>query len=135
MLFNMTGGTLSKVDAEELDREAQSRGFERKGRGNWFRRTRDFVQLVNLQQSQWSSDVRYINFAMWQLALGEPPSLVEYKFHFRTRAESIGATDLHSFFSMVDELTTLDHLRNADRSGRLPCLITKDLRSLLDTGA
>ena len=119
------------VDSEELDRLAHERGFKRKGPRKWVRRTPDFVQLVNIQRSQWSRDDRYLNFALWPLALGEPPSIAESKFHFRTRGEAMGATDLPSFFSCADRLTTLGELCAADSSGRVAGLMTRELRSLL----
>ena len=91
-----------ETNFEELDSLAQRHGFKRKGKQNWARRTDDFVQLINLQRSQWADEGRYLNFALWPLALGEPPSISESKFHFRTRAESIGATDLTGMFSRAD---------------------------------
>jgi len=128
----MAEQAFSNFDCDALDGMAKRHGFKRKGARNWHRRTTDFLQLVNLQRSQWSRDVVYLNFAMWPLALGEPPTLSESKFHFRTRAESMGAFDLASFFAVVDELNTLDDLREAEESGRISCLITKDLRALFD---
>ena len=120
-----------KLDAEELDRLAQEHGFKRKGPRNWVRETPDFVQLVNLQRSQWSRDDHYLNFALWPLALGRPPSIAESNFHFRTRGEAMGATDLASFFSCAEELTSLCQLRAADASGQVSGLMTKELRALL----
>ena len=119
-----------RVDAEQLDRLAQEHGFKRKGQRNWVRRTSDFVQLVNLQRSQWSED-RYLNFAMWPLALGEPPTVAESKFHFRTRAEGMGATDLAGFFSCADRLSTLDDVRAATASREVSCLMTGPMQALL----
>ena len=120
------------LEAEQLDRLAQQHGFKRKGQRNWVRRTSDFVQLVNLQRSQWSSEVRYLNFAMWPLALGEPPTFAESKFHFRTRGERM-ATDLDGFFACADRLRTLGDLRAATASGpgRISCLMTGPMQALL----
>jgi hypothetical protein len=125
------GNLLAKVGAEELDQLAQQHGFKRKGQRNWLRRTADFVQLVNIQRSQWSSADQYLNFALWALAFGEPPTIAESKFHFRTRAESMGATDLASFFSCADGLSTLVGLHAADGSGQIAGLMTRNLRTLL----
>jgi len=119
------------LEAEQLDRLAQQHGFKRKGQQrNWVRRTSDFVQLVNLQRSQWS-DERYLNFAMWPLALDEPPTFAESKFHFRTRGESMGASDLDSFFSAADRLRTLDDVRAAKASGEISCVMTGPMQALL----
>jgi hypothetical protein len=117
------------LEAEQLDRLAQQYGFKRKGQRNWVRRTPDFVQLVNLQRSQWS-DERYLNFAMWPLALGEPPTFAESKFQFRTRGEKM-ATDLDGFFACADRLRTLDELRTATASGEISCLMTGPMQALL----
>lgn len=119
------------LEVEALDKTAQEQGFQRKGQRNWVRRTTDFVQLINLQKSQWSPEHRYLNFALWPLSLGEPPTIAESKFHFRTRAESMGATDLCSFFSAAGKLSTLAELRAASRSGRVSGLTTKELLRLM----
>ena len=120
-----------RTNGEELDALAQRHGFKRKGKQNWVRRTTDFVQLINLQRSQWADEGRYLNFALWPLALGEPPSIAESKFHFRTRAESMGATDLTGVFLRADALTTLAELSTAEALGGVPGLMTRDLRELL----
>ncbi len=120
------------LEAEQLERLALQHGFKRKRPRNWARRTSDFVQLVNLQRSQWSSEVRYLNFAMWPLALGEPPTFAESKFHFRTRGEKM-ATDLDGFFACADRLSTLDGVLAATASGpgRVSCLMTGPMQTLL----
>jgi hypothetical protein len=125
------GDSFAKVGAEELNQLAQQQGFKRKGQRKWLRRTADFVQLVNVQRSQWSSEDQYLNFALWALAFGEPPSIAESEFHFRTRAEDMGATDLASFFSCANELSTLVGLHAANASKRIAGMMTKDLRALL----
>ena len=121
----------SKLDVEELDRLAQQHGFKRKGQRNWIRRTSDFVQLVNLQRSQWSPEDRYLNFALWALAMGEPPTTAESKFHFRTRGEAMGGSNLRSFFACADRLSTLAELGAAEASGRVSGLMRWELRELL----
>ena len=55
-LMETDGNPFADVGAEELDQLAQQRGFKRKGQRKWLRRTADFVQLVNVQGSQWSSE-------------------------------------------------------------------------------
>jgi hypothetical protein len=119
------------LEAEQLERLALQHGFKRKRPRNWVRRTSDFVQLINLQKSQWSEE-RYLNFAMWALALGEPSTLAENKFHFRTRGEKMAA-DLEGFFSAADRLRTLDDVRAATASGpgRISCLMNGPLQALL----
>lgn len=115
----------------ELDALAVGRGFRKKRSRTWARHTKDFVQIVNLQYSQWSKDIHYLNFALWPLALGEPPSFAESKFHFRTRAESMGAQDLKGFLDEVDRLTTLVELKAAINTKRISGLVSKDLWPLL----
>lgn len=120
-----------KLDAEELDRFAQTHGFKRWRRRNWVRRTADFLQLVNLQRSQWSGEDHYLNFALWPLAMGEPSTIDESKFPFRARAEDLGAKDLTEFFTTANELATLEKLRTALFAGRVIGLVSQDLRLLL----
>ena len=128
----MTGSNpFLKISPEEIEAAALLHGFKRKGQRNWVRRTPDFVQLVNLQRSQWSADDHYLNFALWPLAIGEPPTIAESKFLFRTRGERLGANDLASLFSEIDKLKTLADLRDAERTGRVAGLMTKELRALL----
>jgi hypothetical protein len=121
----------SDLDPDELDRLARQHGFLKKGGRTWTRRTAEFVQVVNLQRSQWSKDTQYLNFALWPLALGEPPTFAESKFHFRTRAESMAARDLGDFFIEADKLTTLVELAAALNTKRISGLVSKNLRPLL----
>ena len=72
-----------------------------------------------------------MNFALWPLALGEPPHTAESKFHFRARAEDIGATDLNTVFLRSDALTTLAELSAAEGEGLVSGLMTRELRALL----
>jgi Domain of unknown function (DUF4304) len=123
--------TFSDFGADELDRLAREHGFLKKGTRTWARRTPEFVQVVNLQRSQWSKDTQYLNFALWPLALGEPPSFAESKFHFRTRAERMAARDLRDFFIEADKLETLVELASALKTKRISGLVSKDLRPLL----
>ena len=120
-----------KLDADELHRAAQQHEFRRARERNWVRRTGDLVQLVNLQKSHWDSGDHYLNFALWPLAFGDPPSLAESRFHFRTRAERLGAGDLATFFEVANRLTTLDSLRAALVSRWVVGLVTRQLQDLL----
>ena len=129
---DMTQGSIfSDLDVDELDRLARQHGFRKKGSRNWTRRTAEFVQVVNLQRSQWSKATHYLNFALWPLALGEPISFAESKFHFRTRAESMAARNLRDFFVEADKLTTLVELATALDTKRISGLVSKNLRPLL----
>lgn len=122
----------SMLDATTIDEAALRRGFKRKGKSNWVRHTAGFVQLVNLQGSAWSKDQSYINFALWPLALGEPATVAESKFMFRTRAEDLGATDPDGLFNAADRLQTLEDLRAALTAGTASGLVSVELRRLLD---
>lgn len=116
--------------------EAATRfGFIRRGRRNWTRRVVDFIQLVNLQNSAWSSHDTYTNFALWPLALGEPPIIAESKFLFRTRAEDLGATEPDALFRAVDRLHTLADLRIALGAHELTGMLGWQLRDLLGSEA
>ena len=90
-------------DSDKLGAVLEEHGFRRRGKQNWVRKTRDFVQLFNLQKSAWSKDVNYLNFALWPLELGEPPSIAESKFPFRKRVD-----DLESVVALADGLKSLD---------------------------
>jgi uncharacterized protein DUF4304 len=120
-------------DAASIDEVALRRGFKRRGKKNWVRRTADFVQLVNLQGSAWSRDVSYVNFALWPLALGEPNSLAESKFLFRTRAGGLGASSPEALFNSADRLQSLADLRAALAARKVTGLLTVQLRDLLDS--
>lgn len=115
---------MAAFDPDELHKESIRRGFRRHRRQNWVRRTDDFVQLINLQKSAWSKNVNYLNFALWPLALGEPPTYAENKFHFRMRADSF-----ETLFAAADELRSLAALRG--NSLQAAGLTTIALRNLL----
>ena len=124
-------GAFSRLDPTTVDAAATRRGFERRGARVWRRRTGDFVQIVNLQRSQWSKDRTYLNFALWPLAMGEPPTLAESRFPFRTRAEAISAGSLSDLFDEADRLTTLQALAEALAEKRISGMVRKDLSALL----
>lgn len=87
--------------------------------------------MVNLQHSQWSRDKSYLNFALWPLALGEPTTFAESKYHFRSRAESMGVQRLDQFFDEANRLATLAELSEALRTRRISGLVRKELAALL----
>ena len=119
-------------DPDTIEEAALRHGFKRRGKRSWVRRTADFIQLVNLQGSAWSKDVSYCNFALWPLALGEPTSMAESKFLFRTRADSLGAADPEALFEISDKLASMADLGEALRAGTVSGLVTLRLRELLD---
>lgn len=119
------------LDAAAITEIAAEHGFKKRGARNWVRQTPDFVQLVNLQRSAWSQEEAYVNFALWALELGRPSSLIESKFHFRTRADDLGATSAKDLFALADLLCTLDALRLALAHRTIPALVSADLRMLL----
>jgi len=118
-----TGSTM--FDPDEVHEEATRHGFKRRGRQNWHRKTDDFVQLINLQKSAWSNDANYLKFALWPLALGEPPTLAESKFHFRMRVDGI-----QTLFAVAEELKSLGDL--ARNRARITGMTTIALTNLLD---
>jgi hypothetical protein len=119
-------------DESSIHEVALRHGFKRHRKKNWVRRTPDFVQLVNLQGSAWSSDVSYVNFALWPLALGEPTSMAESKFLFRARAERLGASSPEALFDAADRLQSLADLRAAIAARAAIGLVTVQLQALLD---
>ncbi|TPL81577.1 DUF4304 domain-containing protein [Mesorhizobium sp. B2-3-13] len=112
-------------DPDEVHEGATRHGFKRRGKQNWYRKTDDFVQLINLQKSSWSSDANYLNFALWPLVFGEPPTLAESKFHFRMRAD-----DIQTLFAVAEDLRSLDDL--ARNRARITGLTTIALTNLLN---
>lgn len=119
-------------DAQTIGEAAPRRGFKRKGKANWIRRTDEFVQLVNLQKSAWSDGQTYLNFAMWPLMLGEPSGFAESKMMFRTRAENLKAADPDALFDAADRLQSLQDLRSALANHSVSGLVNVELRQLLD---
>lgn len=119
---------------DNIEGFASEHGFRRKGQRNWIRRTADFIQLVNLQRSQWAKADTYLNFALWPLVLGEPPAITESKFLLRARMEDICASgSLADLFSEIDrQFDTLPALRTAFAEGRLRGVyLSSQMRSLL----
>lgn len=106
---------------KEIGERLVAAGFRRCRPRNWVRRTADFVQLVNLQRSQWSKEDSYLNFALWPTLMGEPPSLTENTFPFRLRVEGIDGYDISAFLLRLErDFGSLNRLRQsieAYRSG------------------
>lgn len=119
------------LDAAAIAEVAAEHGFKKRGARNWVRQTTDFIQLINLQRSAWSKEEAYVNFALWALEMGQPSSLIESKFHFRTRADDLGATSVKDLLAVADQLCTLDALRLALVQREIPALVSADLRTLL----
>lgn len=115
----------------ELNDAATSHGFCQKRPRNWVRRTIDFIQLINLQFSDWSPDEGYLNFALWPLAFGEPPTIAQSKFPFSTRAELI-ARDIPTLFQVADRFGNLPAFRQAYEAGLLAqSSVTIELQQIL----
>lgn len=89
------------------------------------------MQLVNIQRSAWSSDQGYVNFALWPRALGEPTTIAESKFMFRTRAEDLGAGNVNMLFDAADRLQSLANLQMARDTRAVSGLVSVELRRLL----
>jgi hypothetical protein len=121
----------NSLDQSDIDLLAKEHGFRKRGARTWWRRTADFVQVINLQKSQWLKDISYLNFALWPLKLGEPPTLAESKFHLRMRAEAMRVRSLESFFEQAEKLTTVTELAAALDAKRISGLVSKELRPLL----
>ncbi|MFD1343912.1 DUF4304 domain-containing protein [Litorisediminicola beolgyonensis] len=108
-----------------------ARGFARRRPRVWTRGCAEVLQVVHLQRSQYDPDRRYLNFALWPLVWGAPPTPAESKMPFRTRAESLKARDMAGFFARIDGLTTLAHLAEALAQSDIAGLVSRDLRDLL----
>ncbi len=132
MLINMSAENLfANLDRDEVDRLARHQGFRGRGPRTWSRHKGEFVQLVNLQRSQWSKDVSYLNFALWALVPGEPKAFAESKFLFRTRGEQMSVQDLPGFLEEADKLTSTSELAEALRTKRVSGWVRKELTALL----
>ncbi len=116
---------------KEIDDSLVSAGFRRIRPRNWARRTGDVVQLVNLQRSQWSKEDNYLNFALWPLVMGEPPSLAENRFPFRLRVETPGG--IAAFLPLLErDFGSMLRLRESIGAYRAVAWVTLKLRAILD---
>ena len=78
-------------------------GFKKKG-ATWHRLKSDFIQVINIQGSQWSK-IFFINLGVYLKELGNEETPVEYKCHIRQRLDSLvpdpvymnKLCDVHSF--------------------------------------
>jgi len=86
----MTAGLLSHVDAQVVDREAQSHGFKRKVKRFRFRRPVHFLQLVKLRQSLWVPESD-ISISPCGVCRRHFPTPVDYKFHFACAQHFVGS--------------------------------------------
>lgn len=67
-------------------------GFRKKA-GTWWRHQDDFIQVVNIQGSQWSKRF-YLNLGVYIKALGDKEWPAEYDCHVRVRLSSIADSAL-----------------------------------------
>jgi hypothetical protein len=74
-------------------------GFKKKG-ATWHRANSDFIQVVNIQGSQWSK-IFYINLGVYLKQLGDEQTPVEYKCHIRTRLSQL-VPDLNRLNELCD---------------------------------
>jgi len=65
----------------------KKKGFRKRG-GTWWRHLDDFIQVVNIQGSQWSKNF-YINLGIYIRELGSKEWPAEPECHIRHRLESI----------------------------------------------
>ncbi|MFD9901921.1 DUF4304 domain-containing protein [Mesorhizobium sp. NPDC059025] len=115
-------------DEREIGENLVAAGFRKTRPRNWVRRTDDVVQLVNLQRSQWSKEDNYLNFALWPLVMGEPPSLSESRFPFRLRVEG----NLAALLPRLErDFGSLQRLRQSIEAYRT-AWVTLELRAILD---
>lgn len=109
-----------------------SAGFRKLRSRNWIRHTNDVVQLLNLQRSQWSKEDNYLNFALWPLVMGEPPSLSENRFPFRLRVERLDGRDIAAFLLRLDrDFGSLQRLRQSIETYRGVGMTTLALQAIL----
>lgn len=74
-------------------------GFKKKD-ATW-RRTKDgFIQIFNVQGSQWSKSF-YFNLGVYITALGEDKAPLEHDSHIRNRADNL-ATDRERYGQLLD---------------------------------
>ena len=92
--------------------------FRKKG-GTWWREVGGFVQVVNIQGSQFSKRF-YLNLGVYIKALGEKTQPAEYDCHIRVRLDSLGATN------EVNQLLNYEHtaLGSPERS-KLAAIISE----------
>jgi hypothetical protein len=77
----------------------KEQGFRKKG-ASWWKHTEDFIQVINIQGSQWSKKF-YINLAVYIRSLGDEEWPTEYKCHIRNRLESL-VGDSKEIISLLD---------------------------------
>lgn len=70
----------------------KSYGFRKKG-GTWWRHLDDFIQVINIQGSQWSKRF-YLNLGVYIRELGDKEWPAEYDCHVRVRLSSIADSEL-----------------------------------------
>lgn len=120
-------------------------GWKSKGT-NWYRRTADVVQVINLQQSSFGPQF-YLNIGIYLLSLGKSEFPKENHCHVRARASRFAPEDRQEFyerelFDLEKPISESDRARDIEellRSYVLPFLdharSLADLRSLEKQGA
>ena len=68
-------------------------GFRKKG-ATWYREKLNFIQVVNVQGSQWSK-IFFINLGIYLKDLGGEETPPEYKCHIRKRLDSLVLDPVH----------------------------------------
>jgi len=77
----------------------KERGFRKKG-ATWHRRVDEFIQVVNVQGSQWSKKF-YLNLGIYITQLGDMETPPEYHCHIRNRVNEL-APDRQRYLQLVD---------------------------------
>jgi hypothetical protein len=82
-----------KKNVESILKPAlKSHGFRKKG-GTWWRQLDNFIQIINIQGSQWSKRF-YLNLGVYIKELGDKEWPAEYDCHVRVRLSSITESTL-----------------------------------------
>lgn len=116
-------------------------GFERKR--DWFRRSDDVVEVINLQTSQYGAQ-HYLNYGLLLRSLDATAYPREQRCHVRLRGDEIGSSS-HDLAALLDLENEIDDAERAARLGAylrdqlLPfaatCRTLRDLRAQVSHGA
>ena len=81
----------------------KSHGFRKKG-GTWCRYFDNFIQVINIQGSQWSKRF-YLNLGVYIRELGNKQWPAEYDCHVRVRLSTIADSELvHKLLNYEEDL-------------------------------
>ena len=82
-----------KKDLESILKSGlKAHGFRKKG-GTWWKHLESFIQVINIQGSQWSKRF-YLNLGVYIKELGDKEWPAEYDCHIRIRLNSISDSTL-----------------------------------------